>query len=67
MKTGYVGRSVPGLDTLDAVQVHGGYGVVRGSRDEYLYRTIRALRIYEGTSEIQRLTITRSATRRGDK
>lgn len=51
----------------EAVQVHGGYGVVRGFRVEYLYRTIRALRIYEGTSEIQRLTITRSATRRGDK
>jgi alkylation response protein AidB-like acyl-CoA dehydrogenase len=51
----------------EAVQIHGGYGVVRGSRVEYLYRTIRALRIYEGTSEIQRLTITRSAARRGDK
>ena len=51
----------------EAVQIHGGYGVVRGSRVEYLYRTIRALRIYEGTSEIQRLTITRSATRKVDK
>jgi len=51
----------------EAVQIHGGYGVVRGSRVEYLYRTIRALRIYEGTSEIQRLTITRSATRKVHK
>ena len=51
----------------EAVQIHGGYGVLRGSRVEYLYRTIRALRIYEGTSEIQRLTITRSATRKADK
>lgn len=49
----------------EAVQIHGGNGVVKGSRVEYLYRTIRALRIYEGTSEIQRLTITRSAARKG--
>ena len=43
-----------------AVQICGGWGVTKGSRAEYLYRTVRALRIYEGTSEIQRLTITRS-------
>ena len=47
----------------EAVQLHGGYGLIRGNRVEYLYRTIRALRIYEGTSEIQKLTITRSAFR----
>ncbi len=35
-----------------AVQIHGGFGVLRGGRVEYLYRAIRALRIYEGTSEI---------------
>jgi alkylation response protein AidB-like acyl-CoA dehydrogenase len=40
-----------------AVQVHGGTGVVRGSVVERLYREVRALRIYEGTSEIQRLVI----------
>jgi len=45
----------------EALQIHGGYGLIRGARIEYLYRTVRALRIYEGTSEIQRLTITRSA------
>jgi acyl-CoA dehydrogenase len=40
-----------------AVQVHGGVGLVRGSVMERLYRDIRALRIYEGTSEIQKLVI----------
>ena len=41
----------------EAVQIHGGTGVVRGSVVEHLYREVRALRIYEGTSEIQRLVI----------
>jgi acyl-CoA dehydrogenase len=41
----------------DAVQLLGGRGVVAGSPVEQLYREIRALRIYEGTSEIQRLLI----------
>lgn len=40
-----------------AVQVHGGYGVCKGYLVEKLYREIRALRIYEGTSEIQHLVI----------
>ncbi|HSE98862.1 MAG TPA: acyl-CoA dehydrogenase family protein, partial [Blastocatellia bacterium] len=40
-----------------AVQIHGGTGVVVGSRVEQLYREVRALRIYEGTSEIQKLVI----------
>jgi acyl-CoA dehydrogenase len=40
-----------------AVQIHGGAGLVRGSAVEHLYREIRALRIYEGTSEIQKLVI----------
>jgi len=40
-----------------AVQIHGGAGLVQGSVVERLYRDIRALRIYEGTSEIQRLVI----------
>jgi alkylation response protein AidB-like acyl-CoA dehydrogenase len=42
-----------------AVQIHGGSGVERGSIVERLYREVRALRIYEGTSEIQRLVIAR--------
>jgi acyl-CoA dehydrogenase len=40
-----------------ALQIHGGAGLVHGSRIERLYRDVRALRIYEGTSEIQKLVI----------
>jgi alkylation response protein AidB-like acyl-CoA dehydrogenase len=40
-----------------AVQIHGGQGLVRGNIVEQLYRDVRALRIYEGTSEIQKLVI----------
>jgi acyl-CoA dehydrogenase len=42
-----------------ALQIHGGSGVVVGSAVERLYRDVRALRIYEGTSEIQKLIIAR--------
>jgi len=41
------------------LQIHGGTGVVVGNIMERLYRDIRALRIYEGTSEIQKLVIAR--------
>lgn len=41
----------------NAVQLHGGLGVVRGVTVERLYREIRALRIYEGTSEVLKLVI----------
>lgn len=44
----------------EAVQIHGARGLVRGSVVENLYREVRALRIYEGTSEIQRTIIGRS-------
>ncbi len=40
-----------------AVQLLGGLGVVRGRAVERLYRSVRALRIYEGTTEIQKLII----------
>ena len=43
-----------------AVQLHGGDGVRTGSTVEHLYREIRALRIYEGASDVQRLVIARS-------
>lgn len=43
-----------------AVQLFGGLGVTRGNPAEALYRAIRPLRIYEGTSEIQRLIIGRA-------
>ena len=42
-----------------AVQMHGGLGVTVGSKVEELYREIRALRIYEGASEVQRMIIAR--------
>ncbi len=42
-----------------AVQLMGGRGVVYGHPVEHLYRAVRPLRIYEGTSEIQRLIIGR--------
>jgi acyl-CoA dehydrogenase len=40
-----------------AVQIFGGLGVVRGTTVERLYREIRALRIYEGASEVLKLII----------
>jgi acyl-CoA dehydrogenase len=43
-----------------AVQVHGGDGVRAGHPVEALYREIRALRIYEGASEVQKIIIARS-------
>ncbi len=45
------------IDT--AVQIHGGLGVVSGVPVEVLYREVRALRIYEGASEVQRMIIAR--------
>ena len=43
----------------EAVQIFGGLGVVSGNVVERLYREIRALRIYEGASEVQKLIIAR--------
>ncbi len=43
-----------------AVQLHGARGVTTGIKVEELYRDIRALRIYEGASEIQKLIIARA-------
>lgn len=44
-----------------AVQLHGGDGVRHGVKVEELYRDIRALRIYEGASDVQRVVIARQA------
>ncbi|MGH7091496.1 MAG: acyl-CoA dehydrogenase family protein, partial [Stellaceae bacterium] len=48
----------------DAVQLCGGLGVKRGSEVEALYREIRALRIYEGASDVQKLIIARQELQR---
>lgn len=52
-----------------SVQLHGGDGVRTGNTVEKLYREIRALRIYEGASDVQKIIIARQtlATHRGDQ
>jgi alkylation response protein AidB-like acyl-CoA dehydrogenase len=45
-----------------ALQIHGGYGYVKEYDVERYYRDVRVTRIYEGTSEIQRIVIGRSVT-----
>jgi acyl-CoA dehydrogenase len=42
-----------------AMQIQAGYGYLRGNPVERTYRYVRALRIGEGTSEIQRMIIAR--------
>lgn len=50
--------------TIDrAVQLFGGRGVVKGNIAERLYREIRALRIYEGASEVQKVIVARQTYR----
>ncbi len=48
-----------------AVQIHGGLGYMKASPVERLYRDARILRIYEGTSEIQRLVIAEDLVKNG--
>jgi acyl-CoA dehydrogenase len=50
-----------------AVQLHGALGVTRGTVVERLYREIRALRIYEGASEVQQLIVARQTLARFDE
>ncbi len=45
------------IDT--AVQLHGGDGVRSGTKVEELYREVRALRIYEGASDVQKVIVAR--------
>ncbi len=49
-----------------AVQIFGGLGVTQGHPAEELYREVRALRVYEGASEIQRVVIARAERDRWD-
>ncbi|MCZ8375204.1 MAG: acyl-CoA dehydrogenase family protein [Beijerinckiaceae bacterium] len=44
-----------------ALQLHGGLGVTKGVKVEELYREIRALRIYEGATDVQKIVIAREA------
>ena len=46
--------------SVEAVQVHGGYGFVKEYHVERLMRDAKITQIYEGTSEIQRLVISRN-------
>ena len=48
-----------------AVQMWGGMGVMSGVTVERLYREIRALRIYEGATEVQQLIIARELLKAG--
>jgi acyl-CoA dehydrogenase len=50
-----------------AVQLHGGLGVTKGVAVEKLYREIRALRIYEGATEVQKVVIARELLKRRAK
>lgn len=43
----------------DAIQIHGGYGYLQDFPVERLYRDVRVTQIYEGTSDVQRLVISR--------
>lgn len=53
------------IDT--ALQLHGGDGVRHGFAVEHLYREIRALRIYEGASDVQKIVIARAVLAEGEK
>ena len=45
---------------IEAVQIHGGYGFVKEYHVERLMRDAKITQIYEGTSEVQRIVISRS-------
>lgn len=49
--------------TVEAVQIHGGYGFVKEYHVERLMRDAKITQIYEGTSEIQKMVISRQVTR----
>jgi alkylation response protein AidB-like acyl-CoA dehydrogenase len=43
-----------------AIQIHGGYGYLNDFPLERIYRDVRVSQIYEGTSDVQRMVISRS-------
>ena len=43
-----------------AIQVHGGYGFIKDYKVERLYRDARVMTLYEGTSQVQQMVISRS-------
>ena len=47
----------------EAIQIHGGYGFVNDYPVEKYYRDARVLQIYEGTSEVQKIVISRQIAR----
>ena len=51
--------------TVEAVQIHGGYGFVKEYHVERLMRDAKITQIYEGTSEIQHIVISRDITKKG--
>jgi alkylation response protein AidB-like acyl-CoA dehydrogenase len=46
--------------TIEAVQIHGGYGFVKEYHVERLMRDAKITQIYEGTTEVQKIVISRS-------
>lgn len=48
--------------TVEAVQIHGGYGYVKEFHVERLMRDAKITQIYEGTSEVQKIVISRAVT-----
>jgi len=44
----------------DTIQIHGGYGYVNDLPVERIYRDVRVCQIYEGTSDVQRMIISRA-------
>ena len=50
--------------TIEAVQIHGGYGYVKEYHVERLMRDAKITQIYEGTSEIQKIVISRSISKK---
>ena len=53
--------------TIEAVQIHGGYGFVKEYHVERLMRDAKITQIYEGTSEIQRIVISRDILSQAEK